>query len=59
MSPPDWRKTKYDHPAGFDWPLMLQHVQALCQDQAIEMPECDFAAVNRSSMTIAVRPAPM
>jgi uridine kinase len=24
------RKTNYDHPQAFDWPLMVQHVQALC-----------------------------
>jgi uridine kinase len=59
MSPPDRRKTNYDHPQAFDWPLMLQHVQALCRGDSIEMPEYDFAADNRSSKTIAVKPAPV
>lgn len=59
MSPPDRRKTNYDHPHAFDWPLMVQHVQALCRGEAIEMPAYDFAADNRSSKTITVKPAPV
>ena len=59
MSPEDRRKTNYDHPDAFDWPLMAQHVQALRRGQAIEMPEYDFAADNRSTKTITVKPAPV
>ncbi len=59
MSPDDRRKTNYDHPDAFDWPLMAQHVQALRRGEAIEMPEYDFAADNRSSKTITVLPAPV
>ena len=59
LSPEDRRKTNYDHPDAFDWPLMMQHVQALRQGEAIEMPEYDFALHNRSSKTIHVKPAPV
>ena len=59
MSPEDRRKTNYDHPDAFDWPLMMQHVQALRRGQAIEMPEYDFSLHNRSSKTITVKPAPV
>lgn len=59
MSPPDRRKTNYDHPQAFDWHLMVQQVQALCRGEAIEMPVYDFAADNRSSKTITVKPAPV
>ena len=59
LLPPDRRKTNYDHPQAFDWPLMVQHVQALLHGQTIEMPEYDFAADNRSSKTITVKPAPV
>lgn len=59
MSPEDRRKTNYDHPDAFDWPLMMQHVQALRCGQAIEMPEYDFSLHNRSSKTITVKPAPV
>jgi uridine kinase len=29
MSPEERRKTNYDHPQAFDWPLMVRHLQAL------------------------------
>jgi uridine kinase len=38
---------------------MVQHVQALRRGEAIDMPEYDFAADNRSSKTITVKPAPV
>jgi uridine kinase len=59
MSPEDRRKTNYDHPHAFDWPLMVQHVRALRSGETIEMPVYDFAADNRSSKTITVKPAPV
>jgi len=59
MSPEDRRKTNYDHPDAFDWPLMVQHVQALRRGESIEMPTYDFAADNRASKTITVKPAPV
>ncbi len=59
LSPQDRRKTNYDHPQAFDWPLMVQQVQALCRGEAIEMPLYDFAADNRSSKTVTVKPAPV
>ncbi len=59
MSPEDRRKTNYDHPDAFDWPLMAQHVRALRNGEAIEMPVYDFAADNRSTKTITVNPAPV
>ena len=52
-------QTNYDHPDAFDWPLMMAHVQALREGQAIEMPVYDFTVHNRSSRTITVRPAPI
>ncbi len=59
MSPDTRRKTNYDHPQAFDWPLMVQHVQTLLNGGSIEMPVYDFAADNRSSKTITVKPAPV
>ena len=37
MSAQERRKTNYDHPQAFDWPLMVQHVQALCRGEPIEV----------------------
>ena len=59
LSPEERRKTNYDHPDAFDWPLMVQHVQALRRGEAIEMPTYDFAQDNRASDTITVKPAPV
>lgn len=59
MAPEDRRKQNYDHPDAFDWPLMTQHLAALRKGEAIAMPVYDFAADNRSSETITVKPAPV
>ena len=59
LSPDVRRKTNYDHPHAFDWPLMVRHVQALLHGESIEMPVYDFAADNRSSQTITVKPSPV
>ncbi|MEO7108006.1 MAG: uridine kinase [Rhodoferax sp.] len=59
MSPADRRKTNYDHPHAFDWPLMVQHVQTLLHGEPIEMPTYDFAQDNRASQTITVKPSPV
>ena len=53
------RKTNYDHPDAFDWPLMVQHVQALRRGEAIEMPTYDFTQDNRARKTITVQSAPV
>ena len=59
LSAEDRRKTNYDHPDAFDWPLMVQHVQALRRGESIEMPTYDFALDNRSAKTITVKSAPV
>jgi uridine kinase len=38
---------------------MVQHVQALCRGEPIEMPTYDFTQDNRASQTITIRPAPV
>ena len=53
------RKQNYDHPQAFDWPLLVQHVRALCNGEPIDMPEYDFTIDNRSNKTIPVKPAPV
>lgn len=59
LTPEQRRKQNYDHPDAFDWPLLVQHVQALRSGQTIEMPVYDFTISNRSSETITVKPAPV
>ncbi len=52
-------KTNYDHPRAFDWPLLIEQVEALRNGCAIEMPVYDFANHTRSTQTITVQPAPV
>ncbi len=52
-------KTNYDHPDAFDWPLLMQHVQALREGQSIEKPVYDFTKHQRASNTVTVKPAPI
>ncbi len=50
-------KTNYDHPESMDHALLLQHLNQLKDGKAIEVPEYDYAAHNRSSSTRRVEPA--
>jgi len=59
LTPEVRRQQNYDHPQAFDWPLLVQHVQALRNGETIAMPEYDFTIDNRSDRTIAVKPAPV
>ena len=59
LSPEARRTTNYDHPDAFDWPLMVQHVQALRRGESIEMPTYDFTQDNRARQTVTVKPAPV
>jgi uridine kinase len=52
-------KTNYDHPDAFDWPLLMQHVQALRDGQSIEKPVYDFTQHQRASQAVTVKPAPI
>jgi uridine kinase len=52
-------KTNYDHPDAFDWPLLMQHVQALRNAAAIDKPVYDFKAHLRAKDTVAVKSAPI
>ncbi len=47
----------YDHPDAFDWPLLLEHVRALCAGYAVDAPVYDFSLHIRSPETNRVNPA--
>ena len=59
LAPEERVKTNYDHPDAFDWPLMVQHMQALRRGEAIDMPTYDFVTHNRAPSTVVVNPAPV
>ena len=56
LAPEERVKTNYDHPDAFDWPLMVQHMQALRRGEAIDMPTFDFVTHNRAPSTVVVPP---
>jgi uridine kinase len=59
LSDEERRATNYDHPKAFDWPLLIEQVEALRNGRAIEMPLYDFSNDTRSERTITVNPAPV
>lgn len=52
-------KLNYDHPDAFDTELLCEHIRALKEGKAIEMPVYDYKVHNRSDETIRVNPAPV
>ncbi|PAD21892.1 uridine kinase [Terribacillus saccharophilus] len=48
--------TNYDHPFAFDNELLMQHLQALGEQQSIEKPIYDYKIHTRSEETIPVEP---
>ncbi|WP_045233607.1 uridine kinase [Deinococcus pimensis] len=51
--------TNYDHPAAFDWDLLLEHLDALTSHVPVEMPTYDFTQHTRAAVTQRVVPAPV
>jgi uridine kinase len=47
----------YDHPDAFDWPLLLDHVDALQQGRQVQVPVYDFATYERLPDRVVVAPA--
>jgi uridine kinase len=49
-------KVNYDHPDSLETELLIEHIQALMQGQAIDMPVYDFTIHNRKAETVRVEP---
>ncbi|MCR5369762.1 MAG: uridine kinase [Clostridium sp.] len=52
-------RLNYDHPDAFDNELLVEHILALKEGRAIDMPVYDYTVHNRSDDTIRVNPAPV
>jgi uridine kinase len=48
----------YDHPDALDWPLLIEHLDALGHGNAIEEPHYLFDRHTRSARTRTLRPRP-
>lgn len=49
-------ETNYDHPLAFDTDLLIEHIHALQQYEAIEKPVYDYVNHTRSEEVIPVEP---
>ncbi|MBU5590928.1 uridine kinase [Clostridium sp. MSJ-4] len=47
-------KINYDHPKAFDTDLLIQHLKALLNGEAVEKPMYDFEEHNRKKETVTV-----
>jgi uridine kinase len=55
--PPAMRRTiNFDHPNSLETELLIQHVEALRNHQAVEIPIYDFSTDTRTSETYTVAP---
>lgn len=52
-------EVNFDHPHAFDADLYLEHIDALCANQSVNMPQYDFASYVRLSDTTIVYPQPV
>ncbi|MEJ7137815.1 uridine kinase [Amphibiibacter pelophylacis] len=59
LTPEQRRKTNYDHPHAFDWPLLLAQVDDLRQGLPVAMPIYDFSRDNRSPDTVTLTSTPI
>lgn len=49
-------KTNYDHPNSMDHALLVEHLKALKQGKAIDIPEYDYAEHNRKKSVTRFEP---
>lgn len=50
------RKINYDHPDALETELLISHLKALKEGQAVECPKYNFSQHNRSDKTITIEP---
>lgn len=50
------KRTNFDHPDAFEWPLLARHIELLRNGQAIEQPTYSYITCTRLSETIHVEP---
>ena len=50
------KKTNFDHPDAFEWPLLARQIEDLRQGKAIEQPTYSYLICTRLKETIHVEP---
>src|SRR6185503_5551469 len=52
-------RVNYDHPSSLETSLLVEHLRALRDGRAVDVPIYDFAHHDRMAETRHVRPAPV
>lgn len=50
------KKTNFDHPDAFEWPLLAHHIEELRNGHAIEQPTYSYLTCTRLAETVHVEP---
>lgn len=56
MTMEERKSVNYDHPLAFDTALLIEQLDALRHNQAVEMPVYDYKEYTRSQATVHVEP---
>jgi uridine kinase len=59
LAPAQRATTNFDHPNSLETDLMVEHVRALRQGQAVEIPSYDFTTHTRKGETQKLEPRPI
>ena len=49
----------FDHPDAFDWKLLIKHINALRNGEAVDQPTYSYILCNRLPETVRVEPKPV
>ncbi len=52
----DRKKTNFDHPDAFEWPLLSHHIEELRNGRSIEQPTYSYLTCTRQQETVHVEP---
>jgi uridine kinase len=56
LSNEEKKKINFDHPNSIEWQLLVRHVDAIKEDQPIEMPIYSYLSCGRSTENIKIEP---
>ena len=59
MTDEDRKAINFDHPAAFDWKLLIKQVNELRHGNAVEQPTYSYILCNRLPETVHVEPKPV
>ena len=59
MTEDERRAINFDHPAAFDWKLLIRQISDLREGRAVEQPTYSYLLCNRLPETVHVEPKPV